>query len=169
VPAVELRSPVARAVLPVLGGIVVLALIAGFTWAMAAFISRGGADSSDRFTPTTFKVGEVESMAAKVATDGPLLFPELGREIGTRSVVVNHTGDSPTDNWQIYWAYPADRAPECVVDQIPKTSTFTDCDGRTIDVTDLAPPDPGVFPTVVERRYLVLDVRGAVDTSSTGG
>ena len=41
----ELRSPVARALLPVVGGIVVLSAIAGFLWLMAAYISSGSVDS----------------------------------------------------------------------------------------------------------------------------
>jgi hypothetical protein len=161
VPLPELRSPVARAVLPVLGGIAVLAVIAGFTWAIAAYIAGGGSDSSDRLAPSRFPVGEVESLAETIEENGPLLFPELGTAIGTRSIVVDHTGDSPADNWRVYWAHPADKDPSCVVEQVPHTRSFVDCEGRTIDVTQLAPPDPGVFPIVEDRRDLVIDLRGA--------
>jgi hypothetical protein len=164
----QLRSPFARAVVPVLGGIAVLALLAGFTWAMAAFISSGGSEGSSRFAPSTFTVGQVEGLAATVAEEGPLFFPELGTSVGTRSIVVDHTGDVPADNWRIYWAFPADRDASCVVEQVPMTRTFTDCDGRTIDVSELALPDEGVFPRVEERRTLVLDLRGiTADTPVT--
>jgi hypothetical protein len=164
----QLRSPFARAVVPVLGGIAVLALLAGFTWGMAAFISGGGSEGSSRFAPSTFTVGQVEGLAATVAEEGPLFFPELGTSVGTRSIVVDHTGDVPADNWRIYWAFPADRDANCVVEQVPMTRTFTDCDGRTIDVTELALPDEGVFPRVEERRTLVLDLRGiTADTPVT--
>ncbi len=143
-----------------------LALIALFTWGMAAFITRGSGESSERLAPSRFQVGEVENLAESVAEHGPLFFPELGTAIGTRSIVVDHQGDSPADDWRVYWAYPADRDPTCVVEQVPTTSTFVDCDGRTIDVTDLAPPDEGVFPVVENRTTLVIDLRG-VTTAAT--
>ena len=134
---------------PVLGGVVVLAIIAAFTWAIAVYASRGGADSSERLAPTSFTIGNAESLAKTVATEGPLLFPELGTAIGTRSIVVNHTGDDPIDNWRVYWAYPADRPATCLVEQVPRSSDFIDCEGRQISVEQLAPPDAGVFPRIV--------------------
>ena len=150
-----------RAVVPVLGGIALIAAIAAFTWGMAAYISRGGADSSERLAPSTFVIGNAESLAKTVATEGPLLFPELGTAIGTRSIVVDHSGDDPHDNWRVYWAYPADRSATCVVEQVPSSSSFVDCDGRQIDVEQLAPPDAGVFPRIEDRTTLVIDLRGA--------
>lgn len=138
-----------------------LALIAGFTWAIAAFISGGGGDTSERLAPSTFTIGNVETLAETVENEGPLYFPELGTSIGTRSIVVDHTGDVASDGWRVYWAYPADRPPSCVVEQVVGTSDFVDCDGRTVDVSELSPPDEGVFPTVEDRTTLVIDLRGA--------
>jgi hypothetical protein len=158
---VELKSPAARAVLPVLGGAAVLALIGLFTWAMAVYISGGGGEGSERLAPSTFTVGEVDGLAETVATGGPLFFPELGTAIGTRSIVVDHTGDDPADGWRVYWAYPADRDSTCIVQQVPGTANFVDCDGRTIGVSELSPPDAGVFPIVEDGETLVIDVRGA--------
>ena len=151
----------ARAVLPVVGGIIVFAAIAGFTWAIAAYISDGETGTTERLAPSVCTIGRVDSLAESVAEDGPLLFPELGTAIGTRSIVVDHEGDVPADGWRVYWAYPADRAPTCVVEQVVGTSDFIDCDGRTIDVTELSPPDRGVFPVVEDRTTLSIDVRGA--------
>ena len=162
----EFRSPVARAVMPVLGGVLVFAAIGGFTWAIAAYISGGSTDTSDRLAPSVFTIGRVETLAESIADDGPLLFPELGTAIGSRSIVVDHEGDVAADGWRVYWAYPADREPTCVVEQVVGTSDFVDCDGRTIDVTQLSPPDEGVFPAVEDRTTLIIDVRGATrDTS----
>jgi hypothetical protein len=150
----------ARAVLPVLGGAAVLALIALFTWAMAAYISRGGGEGSERLAPSTFTVGNVEGLSETVADQGPLFFPELGTAIGTRSIVIDHTGDDPADGWRVYWAYPADRDAGCVVEQVPGTPDFVDCDGRTVHVSELSPPDVGVFPIVEDGKTLVIDLRG---------
>lgn len=147
--------------MPVLAGAALLAVVTAFTWGVAAFISRGGAEGSERLAPSEFTVGPVETLATAVAEDGPLLFPELGTAIGTRSIVVNHTGDDPADGWRVYWAYPADRDATCVVEQVAGTASFVDCDGRTIDVSELSPPDAGVVPRVENRSTLVIDLRGA--------
>ena len=149
--------------MPVLGGALVLALIGGFTWVMAIVISNNSDGTSERLAPSTFTIGDVEALAETVAEGGPLLFPELGTAIGTRSIVVDHTGDVAADGWRVYWAYPADRSSTCVVEQIVGTSTFRDCEGRVIDVSELAPPDEGVFPRVDDRTTLVIDLRGAAD------
>jgi hypothetical protein len=155
----EFRSPATRAIMPVLGGALLLGLVAAFTWAIAAFISRGDASGSERLAPSEFVIGPVDSLAESVAADGPLFFPQLGTAIGTRSIVVDHTGDSPADNWRVYWAYPADRDDSCVVEQVPGTSTFVDCDDREVDVTELSPPDAGVVPRVQDRTTLIIDLR----------
>lgn len=157
----RLGSPFARAVVPVLGGIVVLAALMGILWLSAALISRGGTDTSERLAPSTFTVGNVETIAAIVADDGPILFPGLNTTTGARTLVLDHEGDDPTSGWRVYWAYPADRDPTCPVEQTPGTATFTDCAGRTLDVIDLAPPE-GVNPVVENRATLSIDLRGAV-------
>jgi hypothetical protein len=161
----RLRSPIARAVVPVLGGLALLALIGLFTWGIAAFISRGDATGTERLAPSTFRLGRVEDVAEEIAEDGPLLIPGLNTTVGERSIVVNHAGGDPTRGWEVYYAHPADRAPTCVVAQERGTAAFVDCDGRTIDVTDLAVPDPGVRPIVENRRTLIIDLRGVTSTT----
>ncbi len=151
---------------PVLGGIVLFAVIGGLMWGIAAFISRGGSDATERLAPNTFEIGNVVGLAETVANSGPLLFPELGTAIGTRSIVVDHTGSAPDNGWRVYWAYPADRDASCVVEQVPGTADFIDCDGRTIDVSKLSPPDAGVFPTVRDRTTLLIDLRRAARIST---
>jgi hypothetical protein len=152
----------------VLARIAVLGLLGLLLWGMAAWISRGNGVASERIAPSELTVGSVASMAAQVEENGPLFFPELGTSIGTRSIVVDHTGDVDADGWRIYWAYPADREPTCVVEQVVGTRSFVDCDGRTIGVEQLAPPDAGVFPRVDGRETLVIDLRNAaVPVTST--
>jgi hypothetical protein len=145
----------------VLGGIALIALIGLVLWGMAAYISSGDPESSERFLPTEIEMGPVESLSDEVAENGPLFLPELGTSIGTRSIVVDHTGTIAADGWRVYWAFPADREPACVVTQVVGTRTFTDCDGRTIDVEELSPPDAGVFPRVDDRTTLFVDFRAA--------
>jgi hypothetical protein len=145
----------------VVAGIAVLGLLALFLWGMATWISRGNGVASERIAPSELTVGSVDSMATQVEENGPLFFPELGTSIGTRSIVVDHTGDVAADGWRVYWAYPADREPTCVVEQVVGTRSFVDCGGRTVAVEELAPPDAGVFPRVDGRETLVIDLRNA--------
>jgi hypothetical protein len=152
-------------VVPVAGGLALIGALAAFTWGIAAFISRGDAEGTERLAPSTFAVGPVESVADEIAEDGPLIFAGLNTTTGERTIVLNHVGEDPTQGWEVYYAFPADRDRTCVVDQVVGTATFTDCDGRTIDVTELAPPDEGVFPIVEDRSRLVIDLRGVTVTT----
>lgn len=169
VPPPRLRSPFARAVVPVLAGIGVIALLGALTWAMAALISGGDAETTERLAPTTFRLGSVERVAAEIDDNGPLLFspPGLNTAGGERSIVLDHEGDDPTRGWIIYFAHPADRDASCPVEQVRGTGRFTDCEGRELDVTDLSPPDRGVRPLVENRRTLFLDLRGVTSTTTT--
>jgi hypothetical protein len=148
---------------PVLGGIAGLIALALFTWGIAAYISRGGAETTDRLAPTTLEVGSAQSAAQIVAEDGPVLFPGLNTTTGERTIVLDHEGEDPTRGWRIYYAYPADGDPTCVVEQVVGTRSFIDCDGDIIDVSDLSPPPPGVNPVVEDQRTLVINLTGVTD------
>lgn len=143
-----------------LGGALLLALIFGCTWAVAAWLSRGGAESSERLAPSTFYVGRVEPMAARIAATGPLLFPNLDSTSADRTVVLAHEGADPTQGWRAAWGYPVDVGPECHVDQVEETDRFTDCNGREIGVDDLA-TDESLCPIVEARERLSIGLRAA--------
>ena len=152
------RSPLGRAVLPVVGGLALLVLIFGATWAIAAWISRGGAESTERLAATTLNIGRIERWADRIDETGPVLFPGLNTTSGERTLVLNHAGDDPTREWRVYWAYPADADPSCGVEQVRDTDRFTDCDGREIGVDELALPT-GVCPVVEDREDLSINLR----------
>ena len=163
---VRLRSPLARAVVPVVAGAVAIGLILLATWGVAALIAGGNADLTERLAPPTFRVGDVDDVAEEIEERGPLLFPGLNTTTGERTLVLDHLGDDPTRGWRAYWAYPEDRDASCRVAQDEGTRTFTDCAGRRLDVSDLAPPS-GVRPVVQDQRVLYLDLRGATTTTTT--
>ncbi len=131
-----------------------------FTWGIASYVSRGGAESTERLAPTRLEVGSAKSAAQIVAEDGPVLFPGLNTTTGERTIVLDHEGEDPTRGWRIYYAYPVDSEPSCVVEQVIGTRSFIDCDGNTIDVSDLSPPPPGVNPVVEDQRTLVINLSG---------
>ena len=156
---VKLRSPFARAVVPVLGGIAFFVVLGLVTWGIAAWISGGGADVTERLAPTRFEVGSAQNAAQIVEEDGPIIFPGLNTTTGERTLVLDHEGGDPTRGWRVYYAYPVGR-PDCPVEQVIGTRTFIDCDGTEIGVDALSPPDSGVFPVVENQRVLYLDLAG---------
>ena len=95
-----------------------------------------------------------------VEDDGPILFPGLNTTSGERTLVLDHQGDDPTRGWQIFYAYPAGRDASCPVEQVVGTRDFIDCDGNTIDVSELSPPESGVNPVVENQRTLIIDLSG---------
>ena len=158
----RLRSPLARAVVPVVGGAVVIALILLATWGVAALVRH---NPSEQLAPSTFRVGNVEDVAAEIAENGPLLFPGLNTTTGERSIVLDHGGEAATGGWRIYWAHPADRDASCPVTQQEGSRRFTDCEGRTLDVSQLALPPDGVHPVVENQRVLILDLQPTTTTT----
>ena len=150
-----------RAVLPVLGGIALLAAIFSTTFGIAAWISRGGAETTPRLAPKTLPVGRAETIAETIVETGPILFPGLNTTTGQRTLILDHQGEDPTRGWRLYLAHPADADASCAVEQIRATSRFTDCNGTELDVTALA--RPGDACPIVENRQrisigLVADV-----------
>lgn len=154
---VELRSPLARAVAPVAAGLGFFALLGLVMWGIASLMS-GEQTQSTTFTPDRLPVGNVVRWAESIDAEGPVIFPGLGTTTGERTLVLDHEGTNPERGWVVYYAHPADRDPSCAVVQIVGTDDFTDCDGRTISVTDLAPPGNGEFPIIEDRTMLYIDL-----------
>lgn len=146
--------------MPVLGGIGFFALMALATWGIAAYISRGGAEVTDRLAPTRFVVGSASNAADLVEEDGPIILPGLNTTTGEKTLVLDHEGEDPTRGWRIFYAFPDGRDFACPVEQVIGTRTFIDCDGNELGVDELAPPDAGVNPVVEEQRTLVIDLSG---------
>jgi hypothetical protein len=163
----QYRSPVARAVVPVLAGIGFFVVLGLLLWGAAAYIAANSDRASDDFAPSTFDVGRTKSVAATIESGGPLIFPDLHEASGERSIVLDHTGEDVDEGWRIYLAHPADRDVTCKVVQVKKTRTFTDCGGRVVAVEDLADPPAGVFPIVSADGELTLDLLPKAPSAET--
>ncbi|MGD9703021.1 MAG: hypothetical protein AB7Q42_15125 [Acidimicrobiia bacterium] len=161
-----LRSPLARAVVPVLAGIAFFAVLAGILYAAAVFMSRNPQDT--RLGDPTFAVGRVDRVAESIEENGPQLFPDLKSPEGERSIVVAHQGADDLSGWRVYRPFPADRAETCFADQSVGTAQFTDCEGRVVDVSQLALADD-VQVVIEDQETLVLVFEGAVATTTTAG
>ncbi len=153
--------------MPVLGGIAFFVVLGLVTWGIAAYLSGGGAEVSERLAPSRFEVGSVQNAAQIVEEDGPIIFPGLNTTTGERTLVLDHEGDDPTRGWRIFYAYPIGR-PDCPVEQVVGTREFVDCDGDTLTVADLSPPESGVFPVVENQRILYIDLVGVTTLSTPG-
>ncbi len=153
----ELRSPIARAVVPVGAGILFFVVMGLATWGIAAVLASSS-DPTENLAPPRLDLGSVNGRASDVAEDGPLLFAELSTITGERSLVLDHEGDDPANGWRLYYAFPPDR-PDCPVTQIRGTATFVDCEGKELDVTELSPPTDPVRPVVEDETQLYLDLR----------
>jgi hypothetical protein len=161
----RLRSPLARALVPVLGGLAFFALFFLGLW-VAATVINDRADPGSEIANKVFEVGKVTDIAEAVADGGPLLFPDLKSADGVRSIVLDHTGTDPAEGWQVYYAYPADATPDCLVTHVPKSRRYTDCRGRTLEVDQLALP-VDVRPVVENRTTLSIDLRGITAAATT--
>ena len=154
-------SPFARAVLPIAGGIVFFAALFGVTWLMATYVTNN-TEVTTATGDRTFVVGEVADIAKSISESGPVLYRDLRDPLGKRSIVIEHNGTDVAKGWQVYYAYPADRTDACLVTQIEKTHTFTDCEGRTLSVEQLMPPTD-VRPIVENKSTLLIDLRGTMN------
>ena len=144
--------------MPILAGIAFFAVLGGITWIMATFATDRAEVSVDAGN-RTFVVGNVSDIAESIRENSPVLFPDLRDASGKRSIIIEHNGTIDAKGWQVYYAYPADKTVDCLVTQIEKTHTFTDCTGRTLQVDQLqAPLD--VRPIVENKTTLLIDLRG---------
>jgi hypothetical protein len=164
----ELRSPIARAIAPVIGGVLFFAMLGLFTWTIAAFLSSSDSQTSENLAPAALQLGSVNDRANDVAEEGPLLFAELSTITGERSIVLDHQGDDPTEGWTLYYAFPPGR-PDCPVEQVRGTATFIDCEGNELDVTELSPPTDAVRPVVEDQTTLYLDLSAFSREIATSG
>lgn len=159
------RSLLARTVLPVLGGAMVIAAMLGLMWVAASVMSRGDVRSSERLMPSTFEVGRVSTISAMIAEDGPLLFPALAGDAAQRSIVLDHTGDNADVGWVTYWGYPEGSDASCPVSQVPGTRQFVDpCTGDTIEVTALA-RTAELCPIIENGARLSIGLRQSICTA----
>ena len=157
-------TPLGRAVLPVVGGIAFFALLFGATWGIAALMSNNPGSVSERLAPTTFDVGGEKATADIITTHGPVVFRGLIVGSHQRSFVLD---DDPTTKlFNIHLAYPADRTDVCTLKVVKGTRTFTDCEGHTVTVDDLALPPQGVRPKV-EAGELFLNLKPDTPATST--
>jgi hypothetical protein len=127
----RLGSPFAQAVVPVVVGIVFLAVLGGLLWGVSFVLSRGSESGAveQRISDTQFDLGKAESRAESVRRFGPFAFQDP-LVTDRRPVFVNHIGTDPYTGWVAIEAL--DPVTRCVLDWNPTTQRFVDrrCSGK---------------------------------------
>jgi len=159
----QLQSTLARAVVPVAAGIGFFAIVGLLLWGVAAVVSRNSDEATDNLAPAFQEMGNSEFVASLIADDGPIILQDLVGD--DRNIVLDHT---PADGFRIFLAHPADRTAACRIEQVRGTRKFTDCEGRTLEPTDLALPPKGVRPILNNDGSLTLDLTADTTTTTSG-
>jgi hypothetical protein len=157
----QLQSTLARAVVPVAAGIGFFALVGLLLWGVAAVVSRNGDEATANLAPAFQEMGRAEFVSSLITDDGPIILQDLVGD--DRNIVLDYT---PADGFQIYLAHPADRTAACPIEQTPLTREFTDCEGRTLEPSDLALPPKGVRPILNNDGSLTLDLTADAVTTT---
>jgi hypothetical protein len=111
-----LDSPLARAVVPVLGGVAFLAVLGLILWGAAALATHHADPENVRLGTDEFVVSGLEAKAARIAEDGPLLFPGLVGPAEREPIGVWHAGDATTSGWQVFSLVPDGGSASCVLE-----------------------------------------------------
>ena len=159
----RLRSPFARAVVPVLGGIARDRADLLRQWIAPADLRRRRRDDVAAGARRCSRWARCTARADSIAEDGPILFPGLNTTRGDRTLVLDHEGDDRDGGWQLYWGYPADRDADCPVDAGAAAREFTDCDGRS----STSPISPA--PRACSRRWSTPSARDRPPRSDDAG
>lgn len=158
----QLRSNFARAVVPVLLGIGFIIIVGLLLWGVAALTANNSEDATANLAPAFQEMGNAEFVASQIADGGPIILQDL---IGSdRNIVLDHTA---ADGFQIYLAHPADRDSSCLIEQVKRTREFTDCEGRSLQPSDLALPPQGVRPIINGDGSLTLDLTSDASADAT--
>ncbi len=165
-PPPPLRSPVSRAVVPVVAGAAFIALLLGVLWIAALILSRNADDFDVRLGDDVFKVGRVDDVADEIEDRGPLLFPGLIGPAGRRPVGLNHDGVNDFQGWQVFSLRPRGAPASCLVSLDQETRTLTDCDGNPVVAADLPVPDDVLLVIEADSGRLTLDLRSATTTTA---
>ena len=157
-----LKSPVARAVAPVVAGIVAFALIGLALWGVSLVVSRNsGVKVNTALAGRYFKPGGAERLSRLIEKDGPLLFPSLVGDAGRKPIGIGHVGDDPLKGWRVYSLVPPGSPADCILalDQstrelaAPCAPTTYPADGTGLTVL------PITAVTIDPDQNLVIDLR----------
>ncbi len=136
--------------------IAVIAAVGAAGLFLATALLTSGGDTEVRLGDDEFEVGEVDALAERIESDGPLLFQDLLIG-GTRDIYVNHIGSDEDVGWVAFEARVPGSPRECTVVWDEAAVVFTDpCAHETF------PQDGGDLPhyptRVTDDGVLIVDL-----------
>jgi hypothetical protein len=126
-----LKTPVQRALVPVLGGIVAIAALFAVLWGIAVLTTHQAESGGTKIKigDELFDLGLAESRAGEIARRGPVLYPDL-LVGGQRYLWVQHLGDDPLSKWFAFEAAAPGAPLSCATQWDPAPAQFVDpCTG----------------------------------------
>lgn len=154
-PSFDIRSAV------IFGGLAVVAAI------IIGVVAVVLGSRSNRLVLGTTDFGSLsaDSMAAEIAENGPILWPDIAS--GNRDIWLQHTGDTPGDGWFAFDARLPGAGRECNVTWNVVEEEFADpCTGDIFNEVGEGLPEISVF---IDQRTLVIDLNGIRDASEFSG
>ena len=136
----------------IFGGVaVVAAIIIGIV-----AIQLGSRSNTLILGDTDFGSLSADSMAAEIAQNGPILWPDIAS--GNRDIWLQHIGETPGDGWYAFDARLPGKSRDCNVEWDITSRSFRDrCDGTTYGETGEGLPAIEVF---IDQRTLIIDLNG---------
>ena len=158
----RLKSPLAQAVTPVAAGVGVLAVIALALWAIAAVLS-GSRKVEIRLGDKYFDAGPAKLAAARIAKEGPILYPGLIGQAGKRPIGIGHVGTDDLKGWRVFSLVAPGAPADCLlaVDRAtgelaaPCSPTRYPADGTGLELL------PVTKVTIDPDRHLIIDLTSA--------
>jgi hypothetical protein len=157
----RLRSPLARAVVPVLGGVAFLALLGLVLWGVAALVSHNADPNDVHLGSDEFVLKSLKAKAEHIAEDGPLLFPGLVGPAERQPIGIWHDGDVTTSGWRVFSLVPAGGPAQCVLqlDRNDRSALVDPCTNARY------PADGSTLPPV--NSHVDLDGNLVVDLAAS--
>jgi hypothetical protein len=142
---------------------VFVALVIG----LLVFYLAGRDDIQVRLGDDRFQDINAESVAEKIAQDGPIIYQDLAG--GSRDIYVQHLGDDPEQGWLAFDVRPAGEARECALSWQAGEQQFVDNGSCSESFT--FPPDGRGLPqypaTVNDDGKVVIDLNAAERPTTT--
>lgn len=154
-PSFDIRSAT------IFGGVaVVAAIVIGI-----AAVQLGSRSNRLVLGDTDFGSLSADSMAAEIAENGPILWPDIAS--GNRDIWLQHTGQTPGDGWVAFDARVPGAGRECNVIWNVADRTFSDpCEGTVYDELGDGLPE---IPVYIDQRTLIIDLNGIRDPDDFSG
>jgi hypothetical protein len=157
-PRVTARNAVVVGIAGVVSGLVLMAFV---VWATG----QNSDGRQLRLGDSQFQDITADRMAARIANEGPVLFPDVS-DNRTRDIYVQHLGADPKTGWLAFDARKPGAPRECYIEWQRDRKVFVDrCDG-----SEVGPDGAGLrqYPAVVNSNgKVVINFNAAAGESTT--